>query len=83
MAVDYADRDRAFKDFIKNISAGGVFIETNTPFSIGKDITLTFSFSNYQHPIKITVKIVWTDTLGIGVQFKSETQDLVAMIKSL
>ena len=83
MAMDYADRDRAFKDFIKNISAGGVFIETNTPFSIGQDITLTFSSSNYQHPIKITGVIVWTGTLGIGVQFKSENQDLVAMIKFL
>ena len=83
IAVDYADRDRGFKDFIKNISAGGVFIETNTPFSIGRDLTLTFSSSNYQHPIKITGEIVWTGTLGIGVQFKSENQDLVAMIKFL
>ena len=83
MAVDYADRDRVFKDFIKNISACGVFIETNTPFSIGKGISLTFSSSNYERPIKITGKIVWTGTLGIGVQFKSENQDLVAMIKSL
>lgn len=83
MAVDYADRDRVFKDFIKNISAGGVFIETNTPFSIGKGISLTFSSSNYERPIKITGKIVWTGTLGIGVQFKNENQDLHAMIKAL
>ena len=83
MAVDYADRDRAFKDFIKNISAGGVFIETNTPFSIGRDLTLTFSSFNYERPIKITGKIVWTGTLGIGVQFKTKNQDLVAMIKFL
>ncbi|MCK4729173.1 MAG: hypothetical protein KAT27_09635, partial [Desulfobacterales bacterium] len=36
MAVDYADRDRAFKNFIKNISAGGVFIQTHMPFSVGQ-----------------------------------------------
>ena len=83
MAVDYADRDRVFKDFIRNISAGGVFIETNLPFSIGKDITLTFSSSNYERPIKITGKIARTGRGGIGVRFKTENRDLIAMIKAL
>jgi len=83
MAVDYADRDRAFKDFIRNISAGGVFIETNLPFSIGKEITLTFSSSKYERPIKITGKIARTGRGGIGVRFKTENQDVIAMIKAL
>ena len=83
MAVDYADRDRAFKDFIRNISAGGVFIETNLPFSIGKEITLTFSSSKYERQIKITGKIARTGRGGIGVRFKTENQDVIAMIKTL
>ncbi len=83
IVVDYADRDRAFKDFIKNISAGGVFIETNMPFSVGRKLTLTFSSSNYEKPIKVTGEIVWTGTLGIGVKFKAANQDLEAIIKFL
>ena len=83
IAVDYADDERAFKDFIKNISTGGVFIETDTPFSVGRELTLTFSSSNYERPIKITGKIVRSGRRGIGVRFKSKHEDLGAMIESL
>ena len=82
-SVDYATEDRAFKDFTKNISTGGIFIETRTPFSIGQQITLTFSPSNSKEPIKITGQIVWTGSLGIGVKFKKPNQDLEALIKFL
>lgn len=81
--VDYATEDRAFKDFTKDISTGGMFIETRTPFSIGQQITLTFSPSNSKEPIKITGQIVWTGSLGIGVKFKKPNQDLEALIKFL
>ena len=83
IAVDYADHERAFNDFIKNISTGGVFIETDTPFSVGRELTLTFSSSNYERPIKITGEIVRSGRRGIGVRFKSEHEDLQAMIESL
>ena len=83
IAVDYADRKRAFKDFIKNISTGGVFIETDTSFSVGRELTLTFSSSNYERPIKITGEIVRTGRRGIGVRFKAEHEELQAMIESL
>ncbi|MBN1843618.1 MAG: PilZ domain-containing protein [Deltaproteobacteria bacterium] len=83
MAVDYTAGDRTFKDFIRNLSAGGAFIETRTPFSIGQEMTLTFSHANNSKPIKITGEIVWTGTLGIGVKFKTPNQDLELLIKSL
>jgi len=83
MLVDYATLDRAYKDCIRNISASGLFIETRTPFSIGQKITLTFSSSNYERPIKITGKIARTGPGGIGVRFKTENQDLIAVINAL
>ena len=83
IAVDYADEERAFRDFIKNISTGGVFIETDSRFSVGRELTLTFSSSNYERPIKITGKIVRSGRQGIGVRFKAEHEDLDAMIESL
>jgi Tfp pilus assembly protein PilZ len=69
LAVDYGTRDGVFKDFITNMSAGGVFIETRMPFAVGQEITLTFSSSNYEDPIKITGKIAWGGPRGIGVKF--------------
>ena len=43
MPVDCATGDQSFKGFIKDISTGGVFIETHGDLTVGKDITLTFS----------------------------------------
>ena len=83
IGVDYATRDRVFKDFIQNINAGGVFIETRMPFSVGQEITLIFSFPNYQKPVKIAAEITRSGPQGIGVKFKMANQYLKAMIKSL
>jgi Tfp pilus assembly protein PilZ len=82
--VDYAVGDRAFTDFIKNISAGGVFIEIRTPFSVGQEISMTFSSAKLDEPIKIRGKISWANNiLGIGVKFMTENQALVAMLEAL
>jgi len=83
MVVDYATQDRAYKDFIQNISAGGVFIETQMPFSAGQEVSLTFPLPDYQKYIKISGEVVWTSVQGIGVTFKMVSQDQDAMIKSL
>jgi len=79
LAVDYGTRDGVFKDFITNMSAGGVFIETRMPFAVGREITLTFSSSNYEDPIKITGKIAWGGPRGIGVKFSEVTLSLEAL----
>ena len=83
MLVDYATLDRAYKDCIRDISVSGLFIETRTSCSIGQKIILTFSSSNYERPIKISGKIARTGPRGIGVKFKTESQDLETMINSL
>jgi Tfp pilus assembly protein PilZ len=69
--VDYANQDQVFKGFIQDISAGGVFITPRTSFSVGEEITLTFSPPNYQEPVKIKGEIIRSDQLGIGVKFKT------------
>ncbi|OEU53304.1 MAG: hypothetical protein BA861_11930 [Desulfobacterales bacterium S3730MH5] len=83
LSVDYATGDRVFKDFIKNIAADGVFIETRTAFSFGQEITMTFSCSSYKEPIKIKGNILWSNPLGIGVKFDAENQAVIDMIKTL
>lgn len=69
--VDYATQDQVFKGFIQDISAGGLSIQPRTSFSVGEEITLTFSPPNCQEPIKIKGEIVRSNRLGIGVQFKT------------
>jgi Tfp pilus assembly protein PilZ len=82
-AIDYSTTDRVFKDFAQNISTGGVFIETHVPFSVGQEITLTFSSSDYTRPLKIAGEIAWTGPRGAGVKFKTPTKELEALVESL
>jgi Tfp pilus assembly protein PilZ len=69
--VDYATQEQAYRDFIKNISAGGVFIETSEPVCIGQELSLTFGLPYHQTHIKITGEVVRISPQGIGVKFKA------------
>ena len=83
MVVDYSIEDRFYKDYIQDISAGGVFIETRMPFRAGQEVSLTFPLPDYQKYIKIIGEVVRVTPHGIGVKFKMVNQDQGAMIKSL
>ncbi|MEW5693858.1 MAG: PilZ domain-containing protein [Candidatus Hydrogenedentota bacterium] len=65
---------------IKNISAGGVFIETMVPFSVGELVTFDLYLPGDRYKLKIVGVVRWKriDSLpyGIGVQFvKVATED--------
>lgn len=66
----------AFTDFIQNISAGGLFIETQIPLVIGQELSMTFSLPNAEDPTKITGEIVRVDSKGIGVKFEDLLPDI-------
>lgn len=66
----------SFKEFIKNISRGGVFIETAYPFRINKRLSLFFTLPGVKDPINIKGKIVGVDAQGIGVKFDETLSDL-------
>ena len=61
-------KNRYFRDLIKNISAGGLFIKTGIPLSINQELFITFSPLDSGVPIKITGEIVRRDPEGIGVK---------------
>lgn len=70
VVVNYAVEGRAYQDFVRNVAAGGVFIETNEHFSVGQNVSLAFSLPNYPKVIKIQGQIVRTTSKGVGVEFK-------------
>ena len=69
LPVDYASYDKCFRDFIRDISEGGVFIETKQPLVPGQKIAMTFMTTDNQHHFKINGKIVRDTRDGIGVKF--------------
>ena len=58
-----------FKDYITNISAGGIFLETKTPVTVGAGITISFALSDNEDPIEADGKIVRVRPDGFGVKF--------------
>jgi uncharacterized protein (TIGR02266 family) len=83
MAVDYATEDRAYKDFIRDIGMGGVFIRTRMPFSVGQEISLSFPLPDQRRHVKINGEIVRAGEQGIGVRFKMNSKDQETEIESL
>jgi Tfp pilus assembly protein PilZ len=72
LPVDYSTSDRVYQDFINNLSSGGVFIETVSPFAIGQTISLIFSLPQLHKTFKIIGNIVRTEEDGIGVRFSEK-----------
>jgi Tfp pilus assembly protein PilZ len=69
--LDYSTESGSYRDFIKDISIGGVFIETRTPFSFGEGISMTFLLPEHEKKLKIHGEITRIDEQGIGVKFKA------------
>jgi Tfp pilus assembly protein PilZ len=82
MSVDYADSERAFRDYIYDISTGGVFIKTRESFSLGEEIVLSMTFSAEGNAFKIPAEVVRTAPDGIGVKFKITSQVQQDIIES-
>ena len=76
-SVSYATRGIAYEDFLLDVSAGGVFIETRAVFAVGQLLTLTFPLPGHQHFITVTGRVVRVDGHGIGVQFDQAVQELL------
>ena len=61
--------DYFFRDYIKNISAGGLFIQINVPATVGGTVTISFALSDNKDPIQAVGKIDKIDPNGFGVKF--------------
>jgi len=83
MVADYSTENRVYRDYIQNLSAGGVFIETHMPFTSGQEVSLAFPLPNYKKYIKIIGEVARVTHQGIGVVFKLVNQEQETMVKSL
>jgi uncharacterized protein (TIGR02266 family) len=83
LSVEYATAHEILTDFPRDISSGGMFIETSASLSVGQQITLTFTPPNQKKPIKIAAEVAWTGPGGVGVRFTSSSKALKKMIESL
>jgi Tfp pilus assembly protein PilZ len=73
--VNYATSDRAYQEFIQNISNSGAFVETRHLLSIGQNISITFSLPGSQRNIKMKGSVARVAPQGIGIAFILENDD--------
>jgi hypothetical protein len=67
--TDYSMSGKFKNNFIKNLSAGGVFIETNEILEVGEYIVLTYNNPNNNENVKIGGVVVRKEQNGFGVKF--------------
>jgi len=74
--ADCSSHKIAFSDFIQNISADGLFIETKIPLFIDQALSITFTLPGDEFPTKIKGNVVRLDPKGVGVHFDAILQDI-------
>jgi Tfp pilus assembly protein PilZ len=73
--ITFSTQDRQYSAPCKDISNGGIFIQTGEIFRLGQLVTLDIPFSDGKESIKVPAEIVRVNTDGIGLKFmKKETQ---------
>ena len=65
----FAANRQLFEGIIKNLSAGGTYIQVQGRFHVGGDIIVAGPFAADQEDVKRRGKIVRMDGRGIGVRF--------------
>ena len=69
-SLGFATLDKNHTAIIKNISDGGVFLDTVAPIDVGKDVAMKIQLTEDQEPIMIIGEVAWNSPRGLGVKFK-------------
>ena len=67
--ITFSTQDRQYTALCKDISNGGIFIQTADMFQLGQLVTLDIPFSNGKESIKVPAEIVRINADGIGLRF--------------
>lgn len=69
--VSYVDAgNQVTQEFVRDLSVGGMFIETSAPLEIGQTIQARFSVPGVKESIRIPAKVVRFTPDGMGVRFQ-------------
>ena len=75
--TDYVVQEGTFRDVIKNLSAGGLYMRTDRKFRAGQPIILNFPLIQLDEIIEAHGKIVRVKNKGFAVNFLNPINELV------
>ena len=67
MAVNIVIDDKAYTEFSRNMSEGGMYIDSSLKIPAGRALLLTYQESQ-QKPTKRIGQVVWSDSMGMGIR---------------
>lgn len=68
--VTFRDKDgRSYSGRARDISLGGMFVETTTPLGFGDTLTLQIRLKGAAEPMNLPAIARWLRSDGMGVQF--------------
>ena len=65
--------DRVIQTDTKDISAGGIYINTSGKFETDKSVRIVFSIPGYDKPFKLQGMIVRAEQNGVAIKFENIT----------
>ena len=68
--VGYAIHDVSYIDYIQDINAWGMFIQSDQLVPVGESILMTIPLLRNETSIKVVGKVVWSGPEGMGVRFE-------------
>jgi Tfp pilus assembly protein PilZ len=75
--AEYTVLEGKFRDIIKNIGAGGLFIKTYRKVAVGQPVWIEFPLFNLDQTIEATGRVVRRDPDGIAVTFNEPIEGLI------
>lgn len=86
-------QEKILYGFSVDMSCGGLFLKTETPFSVDEKVMLSFTLPDTKKIVNCVAKVAWVNSKdkpkktelppGIGLQFLDLSADYVMAIQSL
>ena len=90
-AVDFKSDDMFFTGFVRNISDGGLFVNTGEPPAVGTRLWIKFSLPTLPEPMEVETEVCWVRGYqpmhpevhpGMGLKFLDMPPELEKAVNS-
>lgn len=75
--VEYTVKEGRFRDIMKNVSANGIFVNTQRTIAARQPISLEFPLFDFDHTIQTTGQVTRCNTKGFAVSFNQPIAGLI------
>jgi CheY-like chemotaxis protein len=83
VGVDFGISDWTYQCYMRDISEGGAYIETEQPIKVGQQLTVSLASPVLERTCAIDGTVVRRDPKGIGIRFEDLTLQQKQVIRSL